>query len=175
MLAGLALLLPAGGRSAPALSTTRSYSFETGMEGWRPNAMDVDDPPVEWSILPSRDRARLGRTSLRLHLGNDVSRQIFIAGCYDPNEFAFLDRYLRPGMTFIDAGANEGVYTVFAAQRVGSEGCVWACFRTTFSQRSRRYLHRRDGIFSLVRVGENWTRVLRAKFGKRLAGSLPVR
>jgi FkbM family methyltransferase len=65
-------------------------------------------------------------TRLQLHLGNDLSRQIYIAGCIDPNEFAFLDRYLQPGMTFFDAGANEGVYTVFAAKRVGSGGTVWA-------------------------------------------------
>ena len=67
-----------------------------------------------------------GGTRLLLYLGNDLSRQIFIAGCFDPNEFAFLDRFLSPGMTFIDVGANEGVYSVFAARRVGSEGTVWA-------------------------------------------------
>ena len=65
-------------------------------------------------------------TRLQLHLGNDLSRQIYIAGCIDPNEFAFLDRYLQPGMTFFDAGANEGVYTIFAAKRVGSAGTVSA-------------------------------------------------
>ncbi len=65
-------------------------------------------------------------TRLYLSLGNDLSRQIYIAGCIDPNEFAFLDRFLRPGMTVLDAGANEGVYTIFAAKRVGSEGSVWA-------------------------------------------------
>jgi len=65
-------------------------------------------------------------TQLALHLGNDLSRQIYIGGCIDPNEFAFLDRFLRPGMTFLDIGANEGIYSVFAAKRVGSEGTVWA-------------------------------------------------
>ncbi len=65
-------------------------------------------------------------TRLHVYLGNDLSRQIYIAGCIDPNEFAFLDRYLRLGMTFFDAGANEGAYTVFAAKRVGSQGTVWA-------------------------------------------------
>jgi len=33
---------------------------------------------------------------------------------------------LAPGMTFVDAGANEGLYTVFAARRVGTIGRVWA-------------------------------------------------
>lgn len=66
------------------------------------------------------------RTRLCLYLGNDLSKQIYVAGCVDPNEFAFLDRVLQPGMTFLDAGANEGIYTVFAAARLGREGTVWA-------------------------------------------------
>jgi FkbM family methyltransferase len=75
-------------------------------------------------------------TSLCLYLGNDLSRQIFIGGCFDPNEFAFLDRYLQPGMTLIDAGANEGVYTIFAARKVGAEGTVWA-FEPSRRERDR--------------------------------------
>jgi FkbM family methyltransferase len=67
-----------------------------------------------------------GSTRLRLFLGNDISGQIYIAGCMEPNEFAFLDRILQPGMTFLDVGANDGIYAVFAASRVGPEGTVWA-------------------------------------------------
>jgi FkbM family methyltransferase len=63
---------------------------------------------------------------LPLRLGNDVSRQIFVGGAIDPNEFAFLDRVLEEGMTFVDVGANEGIYTLFAAKRVGPRGEVWA-------------------------------------------------
>ena len=63
---------------------------------------------------------------LRIYLGNDLSRQQFVAGCLDPNEFALLGKLLTPGMVFIDAGANEGFYTVFAAYRVGNTGSVWA-------------------------------------------------
>jgi FkbM family methyltransferase len=65
-------------------------------------------------------------TRLRLFLGNDMSRQIYVAGCVEPNEFAFFDHILEPGMTFVDAGANDGIYTVFAAKRVGDQGTVWA-------------------------------------------------
>jgi FkbM family methyltransferase len=79
-----------------------------------------------------------GGTRLRVFLGNDISAQIYIGGCWEPNELAFLDRILRPGMTFLDAGANEGVYTVFAAARVGAEGTVMAF------EPSRRELERLD-------------------------------
>lgn len=63
---------------------------------------------------------------LYLYLGNDLSSQLFIAGCIEPNEFYFLSQILSPGMTFIDIGANEGLYTLFAAKLVGSEGQVLA-------------------------------------------------
>jgi FkbM family methyltransferase len=61
---------------------------------------------------------------LNLYLGNDLSRQLFVGGCADPNEFALLDKLLQPGMTFVDAGANDGLYTLFAARALGPEGLV---------------------------------------------------
>jgi len=65
-------------------------------------------------------------TRIQLRLGTDSSLPLFIGGCVEPNEFAFLDRFLKPGMTFIDVGANDGLYTTFAARHVGPSGVVWA-------------------------------------------------
>ncbi len=61
-----------------------------------------------------------------VYLGNDVSRCLFIVGCIEPNEFAFLDSVIEPGMVFVDAGANDGLYSLFASRRVGAEGAVLA-------------------------------------------------
>jgi FkbM family methyltransferase len=61
-----------------------------------------------------------------LYLSNDLSKQLYIAGCFEPNEFAFLDRVLAPDMTFIDVGANDGLFTLFAGRRVGPAGHVWS-------------------------------------------------
>lgn len=60
------------------------------------------------------------------YIGNDLSKCLFVGGCYEPNEFAFLDEILQPGMSFVDVGANEGLYTVFAAAKVGMGGRVLA-------------------------------------------------
>jgi FkbM family methyltransferase len=65
-------------------------------------------------------------TRLRLSLDNDLSLALFAGGAFEPNEFALLDRVLQPGMVFLDGGANEGAYTVFAAARVGERGHVVA-------------------------------------------------
>jgi FkbM family methyltransferase len=63
---------------------------------------------------------------LELILGNDLSRCLYVDGEVDPNEFSFLGRILRPGMTVIDVGANEGIYSIFCRAKVGSQGKVIA-------------------------------------------------
>ena len=65
-------------------------------------------------------------TVVDVTLGNDNSLCLYVCGSFEPNEFAFLDHVLHPGMTFIDVGANDGYYTLFAARRVGSIGRVVA-------------------------------------------------
>jgi FkbM family methyltransferase len=59
-------------------------------------------------------------------LGNDHSLCLYVGGTFEPNEFAFLGQILKPGMTMLDVGANEGLYTLFGANRVGATGRVVA-------------------------------------------------
>lgn len=78
--------------------------------------------------LPER-RIRVpwhGETALGLRFGSDLSLAIYVGGAFEPNEFTVLDRILEPGGTFIDIGANEGVYSLYAAARVGRKGRVVA-------------------------------------------------
>ncbi len=88
----------------------------------------------------------LGGTSVDVTLGNDNSLCLYVCGSFEPNEFAFLDRVLKPGMVFVDVGANDGYYTLFAARRVGPGGRVVA---VEPSSRERSHLERnlaRNGI-----------------------------
>ncbi len=71
---------------------------------------------------------------LRLPAGSETGRAIFVTGRYEPNEFCVLQKILRAGMTFVDVGANMGLYTLFAAQTVGPTGRVVA-----FEPSSREY------------------------------------
>jgi FkbM family methyltransferase len=68
----------------------------------------------------------LAGTRVGVSLGNNNGLFLYVCGSYEPNELAFVDRVLHPGMTFIDIGANEGLYTLFAARRVGPSGRVIA-------------------------------------------------
>jgi FkbM family methyltransferase len=48
-------------------------------------------------------------------------------GCYEPHLIQFYQDRLKPGMTFVDIGANVGTYAMVAAGLVGAEGKV-ICF-----------------------------------------------
>jgi FkbM family methyltransferase len=48
----------------------------------------------------------------------------FLAGSFEELEYAFVGRFLKPGMVVLDIGANEGYYTVLASKCVGPRGRV---------------------------------------------------
>jgi len=89
-------------------------------------------------------------TNVGVTLGNDNSLCLYVCGSFEPNEFAFLDRILAPGMTFVDVGANDGYYSIFAARRLGATGRVVAIEP---SSRERRRLEAnivRNGIKTIT-------------------------
>jgi len=90
-----------------------------------------------------------GGTTVDVTLGNDNSLCLYVCGSFEPNEFAFVDRVLKPGMVFIDVGANDGYYTLFAARRVGPSGRVIA---VEPSSRERAHLQRNLGRNGLDNV-----------------------
>jgi FkbM family methyltransferase len=57
----------------------------------------------------------------------DVSaRELFFGGCIATQEISLVRATLRPGMSFVDVGANWGFFTMVAARLVGSSGRVMA-------------------------------------------------
>lgn len=69
--------------------------------------------------------ARVFGYDMRLDLGEAIQRWIYL-GAFEPQETAAVQRWLGPGMTFLDVGANVGYYTLLAASRVGGSGRVFA-------------------------------------------------
>jgi len=63
-------------------------------------------------VLPSADRA------ITPHMIRD--------GYFDLRMSQLLERFIRPGMTYVDVGANVGVYAVLAAKLAGERGRVVA-------------------------------------------------
>jgi FkbM family methyltransferase len=69
---------------------------------------------------------------IRLRFEDELSRMIYLDE-FETEELLFVTRFLRPGDTFVDIGANLGLFSIRAADVVGPTGRVHAfepCART---------------------------------------------
>jgi len=55
-----------------------------------------------------------------------INRALFLYGTFEISETRLVQSFLRPGMRFLDVGANIGYYTLLAARLVGPEGDVFS-------------------------------------------------
>lgn len=62
---------------------------------------------------------------MRLDVRSSFERDMYFR-CCEPETYRFVRSVLRPGMTFVDAGANLGFYTLLAATLVGPSGAVYS-------------------------------------------------
>jgi FkbM family methyltransferase len=68
--------------------------------------------------------AEMGGFTFKCDLRDTISREVCFTGRYEPQETALVQSILRPGMTFVDVGANWGYFTLLAAHLVGKAGRV---------------------------------------------------
>ena len=64
--------------------------------------------------------------AMYLNLAESRMMAMRAIGMHEPEKHALIKRLLKPGMTFLDVGANKGDFSVLAASIVGDEGRVIA-------------------------------------------------
>jgi len=107
----------------PAIRQTlfRCWPVHFGLE----TLMGVLDPPV-----PSEDIVVRKLSGFPLELGFNPNtyqgRFLYHRGMYEEAVIKKLSRMLKPGMTFVDVGANIGLYSIVAGYLVGHAGKVVA-------------------------------------------------
>jgi FkbM family methyltransferase len=112
----------------------KSYWHELNLHpGFRRHPATVLGRIATWTLLCAlriAPRARFRRWGFTLQLpskwlGGGATWPYLYREDYVP-ELALMERFLAPGMVFIDGGANCGVYTFLAARLVGPSGRVLA-------------------------------------------------
>ena len=66
-----------------------------------------------------------GDLRFHCHLDEHMANQVYWRGSYSWSQLRVLDTLLSPAMTFVDVGANQGEFSLFAAKRLTS-GHVFA-------------------------------------------------
>jgi len=61
---------------------------------------------------------------IELEIEDWIAQNIYLLGNYEKEELMFLEHHLKPDDTFIDIGANIGIYTLLAAKLVEANGTV---------------------------------------------------
>jgi FkbM family methyltransferase len=67
----------------------------------------------------------ISNVKIRCYSDSRSSSSALYCGLYDFNEMNFLLRYLRPEDTFLDVGANIGIYTLLAASCI-TQGSIYS-------------------------------------------------
>jgi hypothetical protein len=75
---------------------------------------------------------------LTVHIwpNDDLSRVLYVSGAYEPNTMIVMRSWLMRGATFVDVGANVGMFSIVAARLVGGDGRVYA-FEPSERERQR--------------------------------------
>jgi FkbM family methyltransferase len=105
------------------LNTAHSLGQEIGnvsVPDWYWTASASDNP---MTYVPFGKQQIL---AVEASLQSIVTLVLLGAGAWFEAEMEFWQDSLQPGMTVIDVGANVGVYTFSAAEKVGAEGKVYA-------------------------------------------------
>jgi FkbM family methyltransferase len=135
-------MTPAAERPLPkGLDLMARSAFRVGRlepaPGWQFGQWNRSDPRAWlrraiWQLAQSRNYDGPVVTDWYLglrfnhHLTGDMSRCTYVDGRYEPNEMYAIAGILKAGMCVVDAGANEGLFTIVAARIVGEAGTVHA-------------------------------------------------
>jgi FkbM family methyltransferase len=92
---------------------------------------------------------KISDLSIKLDLSDHIQRWIYFGG-YEQPETRWVKRWLRPGMTVADVGANVGYYTFVAASRVGPDGRVFAVEPSPYAYDRLRQTVADNGLSQVV-------------------------
>lgn len=92
--------------------------------------------------------ARVFGYRVRLELDEAIQRWIYM-GAFEPHETSIVRGWLRPGMTFLDVGANVGYFSLLAASLVGKTGRVYAVEPSPYAHRRLEDTVRANGLSQL--------------------------
>lgn len=100
---------------------------------------------LKWRCGLSRFQQLPEGVGIYVYPREDVSEHLHY-GDFEPAVRQVVRAVLRPGMTFVDAGANLGLYTVIAAKLVGPTGRVFAFEPSQREWRRAMRTVRRNGL-----------------------------
>ena len=134
-------VMPMSLRPVPQWNQYYGYRADDLDQRMRAQAFAILESPIAMPWLDS--------LQVMIYPGYEMCRAVAVSGVYEPALLLALRRLLRPGSIFLDAGANMGLMSLFAARQVGPNGLVLAF------EPSPRDAARLDENIALNRLSKN--------------------
>ncbi len=93
-----------------------------------------------------------GSLKMKVDKFSYMGGSIFWSGYHHLNEFLYLKKFLKPNMVFIDAGANQGEFAVFAADKLQKGNVI--CFEPVKTNLVSLYENIQLNEFENIKVHE---------------------
>jgi len=110
--------------------TLKKLNWLFHQPGFKMNSIKTLYRVLSWEIIRKKKKRIpfVFDSNLNIYLYPDdgVARLTYYFGYHEPLIFRFLESFLLKGMTYCDIGANIGLYSIFAAKRIGNDGKVIA-------------------------------------------------
>lgn len=83
---------------------------------------------VVWAVLRKKSKATVRRQGLRIEtrIGNGEGLFCAVSGTEYESEMNWFLQQMKAGQTFVDVGANIGIYSLHASRRLSTAGKVYA-------------------------------------------------
>ena len=117
------------------------------------NSVDHQHHPTPFAIRFGADDIayiEVGGLELAVDTADVSVAEPIIGGYYEPHLRPFITDFLRPGMTFVDIGANVGFYSILASRAVGPEGHVLSFEPNSENCRLVMLSARRNGLDNIT-------------------------
>jgi FkbM family methyltransferase len=127
----------------------RTWGFLGKAPGWHYRAVERWGPRLTPGKLIST--SLINGCHMDCDLEDQIQRQIYFLGLYEPIEAYLFTNLLQPEMIIVDAGANVGQYTLLASRAIGPSGTVYG-FEPVPSTFRRLQSHVRDNLLQNVEL-----------------------
>ncbi len=134
------------------------YSFENGMNGWTKNGLDLDHPPINWSVETTTNESYSDNSSVKFYLDNiNDAGKIWMEKFFDVEKNSLYDVDVRYKFGTSDFGTVNlfKIITTISVDNISNRDDLVYQGETGNNKESEEFVWLNKSIDSIIETNEN--------------------